>query len=169
MLLLISLLGLFFSFKMYNFRFNNKSGARTVFYRQLVTNILFIICSSSKNNGAHLKAWSLNGAYSDSCYGGSLTTLSVSLWFNADGRPFNRLEGLVTYGDCFDGGPSYYIWLRSGQVCAGINTHGFNNVEICMPGQVSTVYSTLFIMIHYYTFCLALYLWLVGLFVIAYT
>ena len=96
---------------------------------------LFITYSGAVNNGGHLKAWSLNGAYS----GGSTNTLSVSVWFNADG-PLDRLEGLVTYGDCFDDSPSYYIWLKNGQVCAGIKSRGFNNKEICMQGQVSTLY-----------------------------
>ena len=63
--------------------------------------------------------------------------MSVSLWFNADGD-LDHDEGLVTYGDCSDDGPSYYIWLRSGQVCAGINTFDYDMVEICMPGKVST-------------------------------
>ena len=102
-----------------------------------LANLLFMFYSSSQNNGGHLKAWSLNGAYSANCQGGG--ALSASVWFNAHG-PFNRIEGLVTYGDCFDDGPSYYIWLKQGVVCAGIKTHGFNNEEICMTGQVSILH-----------------------------
>ena len=97
-----------------------------------------MLYSSALNNGAHLKYWALDGAYSPSCQNGGSYKLAVSVWFNANG-PLDRLEGLVTYGDCVDESPSYYIWLKSGQVCAGINTVGYNNVEICMDGKVSTV------------------------------
>ena len=95
-----------------------------------------IIYSPSYDNGAHLKAWALNGAYASNCNNGGLYSLSVSLWFSPDG-PLDNLQGLLSYGDCFDDSPSYYISLDHDRACAGLNTHGFPNVEICTPITVS--------------------------------